>query len=592
MNKKEEISQLEKMRHSASHVLAQAVLKLYPDTKLGIGPAIDNGFYYDFEFSEPLTEDDLPKIEKEMKKIIKQGLDIKQVFFSRKEAIEYFEKTDQKYKLELLDGIEDKELSFYITGDSEFADLCRGPHIENTKEIGAIKLLSTAGAYWKGDEKNKMLTRIYATAFPTKEELNEYLQNQADAEKNNHRRLGKQLELFAIIPEIGQGLPVWLPRGYRIRRILEEYMLELERSYGYEHILTPHINKEILFETSGHLSFYKDSMYPPIEIDGERYYLKPMNCPAGMMVYKLEPKSYRDLPFKMGELGTVYRYEQSGELHGLQRVRGFTQNDAHIFCTEEQLESQILEILEMLDTFYKDVGFDNYKFRLSLSDTDGKKDKYAGDPERWKHAESILRKVLEDKGLEFEEMIGDAAFYGPKIDVQAVNVFGKEDSISTIQLDFNLPEKFEITYIDSEGIEQQPYVIHRALSGSFERFFSFLIEHHRGDFPLWLSPEQIYLIPISDKHREYAEEVYSTLSKSNIRVKMDDRSKSMQSKIRDAEKMKIPYIAIIGDKEIETETISIRSRSNRAQGLMKVQEFIDLAKEEVRSKGRSDKEEE
>jgi threonyl-tRNA synthetase len=592
MNKKNEISQLEKMRHSASHVLAQAVLKLYPDTKLGIGPAIDNGFYYDFEFSEPLTEEDLPNIEKEMKKIIKQGLDIKQVFFSQEEAVEYFEKTGQKYKLELLKDLNDKELSFYITGDSEFADLCRGPHVENTKEIGAVKLLSTAGAYWRGDEKNKMLTRIYATAFPTKEELNEYIQNQADAEKNNHRRLGKQLELFAIIPEIGQGLPVWLPRGYRIRRILEEYMLELERGYGYEHILTPHINKEILFETSGHLSFYKDSMYPPIEIDGERYYLKPMNCPAGMMVYKLDPKSYRDLPFKMGELGTVYRYEQSGELHGLQRVRGFTQNDAHIFCTEEQLEDQILEILEMLDTFYKDVGFDNYKFRLSLSDTEGKKQKYAGDPERWKHAESILRKVLVDKGLEFEEMVGDAAFYGPKIDIQAVNVFGKEDSISTIQLDFNLPEKFEITYIDSEGLEQQPYVIHRALSGSFERFFSFLIEHHKGDFPLWLSPEQVYIIPISDKHKEYADEVYSSLKNSNIRVKMDDRSKSMQSKIRDAEKMKIPYIAIIGDKEIETETISIRSRSNRSQGLMKVQEFIDLAQEEIRSKGRNDQSEE
>jgi threonyl-tRNA synthetase len=331
-------------------------------------------------------------------------------------------------------------------------------------------------------------------------------------------------------------------------------------------------------------------MYPPIEIEGEKYYLKPMNCPAGMMVYKLTPKSYRDLPLKMGELGTVYRYEQSGELQGLQRVRGFTQNDAHIFCTEEQLEGQLEEVLEMLDTFYKDVGFDKYKFRLSLSDTENKKDKYTGDPERWKIAEDVLRNVLVKKGFEFEEMIGDAAFYGPKIDVQAVNVFGKEDTVSTIQLDFNLPDKFEITYVDSEGKEQQPYVIHRALNGSFERFFAFLIEHHRGDFPLWLAPEQVCVIPISDKHQKYADEVFAELKASNIRVKMDDRSKSMQAKIRDAEKMKIPYIIILGDKEVETETVSIRSRSNRAEGLMKVQEFIDTLKEEVRTKGRVDSE--
>jgi threonyl-tRNA synthetase len=487
-----------------------------------------------------------------------------------------------------MQDIEGDELSFYITGDNEFADMCRGPHVENTKEIGAVKLLHTAGAYWRGDENNKMLTRIYGTAFPTKEELNDYLQKQEEAQQNNHRKLGKQLELFAIINEIGQGLPVWMPRGYRIRRILEDYMLDLERKYGYEHILTPHINKEDLFNISGHLKFYKDSMYPPIEIEDEKYYLKPMNCPAGMMVYKQSPKSYRDLPYKLGELGTVYRYEKSGELQGLQRVRGFTQNDAHIFCTEEQLEGVILETLEMLDTFYKDVGFDNYKFRLSLSDKDNKQDKYSGDPERWAVAESVLRKVLDNQGLEYEEMPGDAAFYGPKIDVQAVNVFGKEDSISTIQLDFNLPEKFEITYIDQDGKEKQPYVIHRALNGSFERFFSFLIEHHKGDFPLWLSPEQAYIIPISEKHIDYADEVYAKMKNAGLRVKMDDRNKSMQSKIRDAEKMKIPYIVIIGDKEVETETVSVRARANREQGLMKVDEFIENMKEEVRNKGRKD----
>lgn len=575
---------LEKMRHSASHVLAQAVLKLYPDTKLGIGPAIENGFYYDFEFTEPLEEEDLKKIEKEMKKIIKQNLPLKQIMMSRDEAEKYLKKTDQVYKLELLEELEGEKFSFYITGDNDFADLCRGPHVDSTKEIGVVKLTKTAGAYWRGDEKNKMLTRIYGTAFETKEELQRYLDNQRELEKRNHRKLGKQLQLFAIINEIGQGLPVWLPRGYMIRTILEDYMLELEREAGYEHILTPHINKKELFETSGHLDFYKESMYAPIEIEDETYYLKPMNCPAAMMVYKLTPKSYRELPYKLGELGTVYRYEKSGELHGFQRVRGFTQNDAHLFCTPEQLEDVINETFDLLETFYKDVGFDNYKFRLSLSDKETNPDKYAGDPEKWKLAEATLRKVLMDRKVVFEEVPGDAAFYGPKIDVQAINVFGKEDSVSTIQLDFNLPEKFGITYIDSDGEEKQPFVIHRALIGSFERFFAFLIEHHGGDFPLWLTPEQVYIIPISEKHTEYANEVFEQLKEAKLRVKVDDRNKSMQSRIRDAEKMKIPYIVVVGDKEIETETVSIRARNNREQGLMKTQEFIDNLKEEIRNK--------
>jgi len=578
-------SKLEKSRHSASHVLAQAVLKLYPETKLGIGPAIDDGFYYDFEFASPIEESDLKKIEKEMKKIIKKNLPFEQIFMSREEAIKYLKAIDQEYKLELLKEIPDEEVSFYTTGDNDFIDLCRGPHVESTKEIGAVKLLKTAGAYWRGDENNKMLTRIYGTAFPTKEEVKEYLKKLEMAEKRNHRVLGKQLKLFALIPEIGQGLPVWLPRGYKMRRILENYMIELEEKYGYVHILTPHINKDELFKISGHLDFYKDSMYAPIKVEDETYYLKPMNCPAAMMVYKLEPKSYRDLPLKMGELGTVYRYEKSGELQGLQRVRGFTQNDAHIFCTQQQLEDEIGEIMDLLDIFYKDVGFDKYKFVLALSDTENNPDKYAGEPEKWKTAEDTLRKVLKDRKVEFEEIPGDAAFYGPKIDVLAVNVFGKEDAISTIQLDFNLPAKFDIKYIDSNGEEQEPFVIHRALSGSFERFFAFLIEHHGGDFPLWLAPEQVRIIPISENHNEYADEVYSILKDAKIRVNIDDRSKSMQSRIRDAEKMKIPYIVVVGDKEIETETVSVRSRLNKELGLMKNQEFIDYLKEEIRTKG-------
>lgn len=580
----EEISNLEKMRHSASHVLAQAVLTLYPDAKLGIGPAIENGFYYDFEFTEPIEEEDLPKIEKEMKKIIKKGLPLKQVMMTKEEALEYFKKTDQIYKLELLEELDGNEFSFYVTGDNDFADLCRGNHLENTKDIGAIKLTKTAGAYWKGDENKKMLTRIYGTAFETKEELEKYLKDQEELEMRNHRKLGKQLELFAILPEVGQGLPIWLPRGYVMRRILENYMLDLEREAGYEHILTPHIYKETLFETSGHLSFYKESMYSPITVEDETYYLKPMNCPAAMMIYKMTPKSYRELPYKLGELGTVYRYEKSGELHGLQRVRGFTQNDAHLFCTEEQLEQILIETLDLLEIFYKDVGFDKYKFRLSLSDWENNPEKYSGDKEGWERAENTLREVLNQKKLEFEEVPGDAAFYGPKIDVQAVNVFGKEDTVSTIQLDFNSPKRFDITYIDSEGQEKRPHIIHRALVGSFERFFSFLIEHHGGDFPLWFTPEQVYIIPISQKHVEYAEKVYDELKLSKIRVKLDKRDKSMQSRIRDAEKFKIPYIIIVGDKELETETVSVRARRNREEGLMKTQEFLDNIKEEIRNK--------
>lgn len=583
-----EISKIEKMRHTASHVLAQAVLKLYPDTKLGIGPAIDNGFYYDFDFVEPITEKDLSKIETEMKKIAKEKLPLVQTFMSRDDAEEYLKNIDQEYKLDLLKDIPDEEVSFFSTGDNEFIDMCRGPHVENTGQIGYFRLLKTAGAYWRGDENKKMLTRIYGVSFETKEELKEHLLNLEEAEKRNHRVLGKQLELYAIFNEIGQGLPVWLPRGYTIRRILEDYMIKLERSYGYEHTLTPHINKKDLFETSGHLEFYKESMYPPIKIEDEEYYLKPMNCPAGMMIYKMKPRSYKDLPYKLGELGTVYRYEKSGELHGLQRVRGFTQNDAHIYCTPEQLKDVLNETLNMLDIFYKDVGFNNYKFRLSTSDMEKNPKKYAGDPEKWKHAEDMLKEVLEERKLQYEEVTGDAAFYGPKIDVQAVNIFGKEDTVSTIQLDFNLPEKFDITYIDADGEEKQPYVIHRALIGSFERFFSFLIEHHGGDFPLWFAPEQVRIIPISDNHLEYAQKILEEFKKNDLRVSLDERSKSMQSKIRDAEKMKIPYIVIVGDKEIETETLSIRSRLNKEIGLMKQQEFLDFLKEEILSKGRKD----
>ena len=575
---------LEKLRHTASHVLAQAVLKFYPDTKLGIGPAISDGFYYDFEFSEPITEDDLGKIEKEMKKIIKRNLKLKQDHKDREGTAERFKTLEQEYKLDLLNSIEDDELSFYITGDDEFIDLCRGPHIESTGGIGAVKLLRIAGAYWRGDENNKMLTRIYGTAYETQEELDEHMERLKMAEERNHRKLGKQLGLFANINEIGHGLPVWLPNGYVMRRTLEDYMFELERRYGYVHILTPHINKKELFETSGHLEFYKESMYTGIEVDDETYYLKPMNCPACMMVYKHDKHSYRDLPLKFGEMGTVYRYEQSGELQGMQRVRGFTQNDAHIFCTQDQLEEQFMEVMSMLQTFYKDLGFENYKFRLSLSDPDDEKYHKCGTAEEWEKTEKYLRDVLVKHNVDFYEVKGEAAFYGPKLDVQAVNVYGKEDSIATIQVDFNLPERFELEFVDSDNSEKRPYVIHRALIGSFERFFAFLIEYYGGAFPTWISPTQVKVMPISEKYIDYANSVAEQLRSADIRTEIDARDEKLGYKIREAELMKTPYVAVVGEKEASTGTVAVRVRGRKDQGLHKLDDFINTLKEEIRTK--------
>ncbi len=577
---------LEQMRHTASHVLALAVLRLYPDTKLGIGPAIENGFYYDFEFSEPITEEDLPKIEKEMKRIIKAKMPVKQYFKEYQEAVQFYKNWEQEYKLDLIKEIDDEKLSFFSLGDGEFTDLCRGPHLSNTGKVGKVKLLSIAGAYWRGDEKNKMLTRIYGTNFPTKEQLNAYLESLKIAEEKNHRKIGKEMELFTIFNEVGQGLPIWLPNGYAMRRTLEDYMIKMERRYGYVHCLTPHINKEALFKTSGHLDFYKDSMYAPLKIDGEKFYLKPMNCPTTMMIYKMGTKSYRDLPYKIGEFGTVYRYEKSGELHGLQRVRGFTQNDAHIFCTPEQLEEQFLEVLEMLEKFYKDLGFDNYKYRLSLSDPEADKFKFCGSREDWDRAEQALRDVLIKNKVQFYEAAGEAAFYGPKLDVQAVNIYGKEDTISTIQVDFNLPERFDISYVDSDGQKQRPFVIHRALIGSFERFFAFLIEYYGGNFPLWLAPNQVRFIPVSaEKHTEYLKEINEKLLDLGISASVDDSDDTMQSKIRQAELDHINYIIVAGDKEMELGTVSVRPKGGKNLGMIKKKKFLEMILMEIQSKG-------
>ncbi|PLX27805.1 threonine--tRNA ligase [Candidatus Parcubacteria bacterium] len=560
-----EKNNLEMLRHSMSHVMAAAIQKLYPEAKFAIGPSIENGYYYDIDFGDKkLTEDDLPKIEKEMKAIIKKGLEFERSEMDVDEAIKKEEKSGQIYKKELIEDLKsagEKKVSYYKLGD--FEDLCRGPHVEKSSKIkpGTYKLISLAGAYWRGDEKNKMLTRIYGVGFESKEALADYQKMMKEAEERNHRKIGREMELFRNFNEIGQGLPVWLPNGYTMRRVLEDYMWKLERSYGYVHILTPHINKKELFETSGHLGFYDKDMYSPMQIDEETFYLKPMNCPAGMMIYKMKPRSYRDLPYKQGEFGTVYRYEKSGELHGLQRVRGFTQNDAHIFCTPDQLKEQFLEVMEMLEKFYSDVGFENYRYRLSLYDDE--KDKYVGDRKDWLQAEETMREVLVEKGVEFYEEKGEAAFYGPKLDVQAVNVFGKEDSISTIQVDFNLPERFDVHFIDKDGQKKRPFVIHRALIGSFERFFAFLIEYYGGKFPVWFAPVQVKIVAVSEKHIDFCNKLAREFFDNDVRVEVDISDETVGNKIRKAVKEKVPYMLVVGDKEMGSENLMIRDRGSQ-----------------------------
>lgn len=578
--------ELEVLRHSLAHVLASAVKELWPEAKFAIGPAIENGFYYDIDFgSTKILEADLGRIEKRMKKIIAKNLKFERRELAAKEALAQAEKEGAVYKQELIEGLSkegEKTVTLYKLGD--FEDLCRGPHLPGTKEIkaNAFKLTGIAGAYWRGDEKNKMLTRIYGVAFASREELEAYLKMMAEAQERNHRKIGAEMELFKNFNEIGQGLPVWLPQGYVMRRILEDYMIKMEQEHDYVHILTPHINKKELFEISGHLGFYDKDMYAPMVIDDEVFYLKPMNCPAGIMVYKLKPKSYRDLPYKQGELGTVYRYEKSGELHGLQRVRGFTQNDAHIFCTSEQLKEQFLEVLYLLKQFYQDLGFKNYRFRLSLSSDEG--GKYVGKREDWLKTESVLREVLNEAGVDYYEEKGEAAFYGPKLDVQAVNVFGKEDSISTIQVDFNLPERFDLSYIDKDGQKKRPYMIHRALIGSFERFFAFLIEYYAGKFPLWLAPVQVKLLAVSEKHIDYVLGLKKDLKKQGLRVEADISDETVGNKIRKAIAEKVPYMLVIGDKEAGSKDLHIRERGSEAIRQIGKTEFISEILEKIKNK--------
>ena len=552
MSKIDKFEKLAVIRHSMSHVMASAVLEMFPEAQIAIGPAIENGFYYDFDLPRPLTEDDFPEIEKRMRRIIAENLPITKQVVSRSKAAEVFK--DQIYKLELLEAIpEGEDVSFYTVGG--FTDLCKGPHVESTKELNpdSFALLSVAGAYWRGNEKNKMLTRLYATAWTNPKDLKDYLNHLKEISERDHRNIGKELDLFSLHEEAGPGLVYWHPMGARIRNEIETFWRKEHYKNGYELLYTPHVGKSWLWETSGHLGFYKDSMYHPIEMDKADYYVKPMNCPFAIMVYSSSKHSYKELPFRWAELGTVYRYEKAGSLHGLMRVRGFTQDDAHLFCTPEQMEDEIKEVLRFSIYMLKNFGFTEFKAYLST-----RPEKSVGDVKLWNSAEESLKKAILSEGLEYEVDEGGGAFYGPKIDIKVKDATDREWQLSTIQFDFNMPERFGITYMDADGTEKRPLMIHRALLGSIERFFGVLIEHYKGAFPPWLASEQVKVIPVIDKFNDYAKKVVADLKKNDIRVSADLRDDRMNAKIRDAQTHKIPYTLVVGEKEEQSGTVSVR----------------------------------
>jgi threonyl-tRNA synthetase len=572
------MDQLEKNRHSLAHILAHVVKDLYPEALFGMGPAIENGFYYDFD-NVKISDEDFQKIEKKMRDLISQGIPFERESVSKEEAKEIFKK--EPYKLELINDIEEDVVSIYKSGN--FTDFCSGPHVENSKEISldSFKLDRVAGAYFKGSEENKMLQRIYGLAFLKKEELDNFLEKREEAEKRDHRKIGKALKLFMFDDEVGQGLPLYLPKGGMLRHVLMNFAMDTYLQNGYEIVSTPHIAREDLWERSGHLKFYKDDMYGPLTVDEKNYRLKPMNCPFHVKMYKSEIRSYRDLPIRWAEMGTVYRYEKSGELHGLTRPRGFTQDDAHIICAKEQLEKEIISALEITRYIYRTLKMEDLIFKLSVRDPENL-DKYFGEDSEWKEAESGLKKALSlfsPSGYELDE--GGAAFYAPKIDIDAVDALGRRWQLSTIQVDFNLTSRFEMTYIDENGKEQTPFMIHRALLGSIERFLGVYIEHTLGNFPLWLSPEQIWIIPISEKSLDYAKEVYFSLKKEFLRVKLQETSDTLSKTIRNGELQKIPYLLVVGEKEKASSSVSVRYRG-KDEGVLTTQDFLQRAKEELK----------
>ncbi|MGD6873112.1 threonine--tRNA ligase [Sutcliffiella horikoshii] len=570
------------MRHSTAHLMAQAIKRLYGNVKLGIGPVIENGFYYDIDLEESLTPEDLQKIEKEMKKIVSENLDVVRVEVSREEAMRRYEELNDELKLELIRELPEGEtISIYEQG--EFFDLCRGIHVPSTGKIKEFKLLSIAGAYWRGDSKNKMLQRIYGTAFFKKAELDEHLRLLEEAKERDHRKIGKELDLFFNSQKVGQGLPLWLPKGATIRRVIERYIVDKEVELGYDHVYTPVMGSVELYKTSGHWDHYQDGMFPPMEMDNEQLVLRPMNCPHHMMVYKNSIHSYRQLPVRIAELGTMHRYEMSGALAGLQRVRGMTLNDAHIFVRPDQIKDELKRVVNLVLEVYKDFGLDDYSFRLSYRDPENK-EKYFDDDAMWEKAQGMLKEAMDELGLDYFEAIDEAAFYGPKLDVQVRTALGKEETLSTVQLDFLLPEKFDLTYVGEDGKQHRPVVIHRGVVSTMERFVAFLIEEYKGAFPTWLAPVQVQVIPVSpDAHFDYAKEVQDLLKSKGIRVEMDERNEKIGYKIREAQMQKIPYMLVLGDNEIQERAVNVRKYGEQKSETISLEKFVDeLVKEAKR----------
>ena len=588
VNKNNEVYEAEMdlnvLRHTASHIMAQAVKRLYPQAKLAIGPFIENGFYYDIDVEPKLVEADLEKIEAEMKKIIKENLKVEGFTLPRAEALKLMEEKGESYKVELINDLpEDEEISFFKQG--EFVDLCTGPHMLYTKAVKVFKLMNITGAYWRGDEKNKMLQRIYATAFDSKEGLEEYLAQLEDAKQRDHRKIGKDLELFMTHELVGAGLPLYLPNGATIRRVLERYIQDKEIALGYKHVYTPSLANVALYKTSGHWDHYKDDMFPPMQMDNEEMVLRPMNCPHHMLVYRNKLRSYRDLPIRIGELANDFRYEASGSVCGLERVRQMCQNDAHLFVRPDQIKDEVGKVLKLIQEVYiKDFGFspDSFKYRLSLRDKKNV-EKYIDNDEMWETAESQLRAILKELNIDFYEAEGEAAFYGPKIDIQIKTALNHDVTIPTCQLDFALPERFELEYVDQDGEKKRPVVIHRAILGTSDRFISFLIEETKGNLPVWLSPLQVKILTIADRHIEYADNLAQILERAGIRVEVDDREEKMGYKIREAQLQKVPYMIVIGDKEVEENKVNVRTRGVQEQVAMDKDEFIAKIKEEAKS---------
>jgi threonyl-tRNA synthetase len=569
---------LEVLRHSTAHAMAQAIVELYPGSKLTIGPPIENGFFYDIEVAGRLTDEDLPRIEERMREIVARDLPIEREEVSKAEAEDLY--VDNHYKTEIIEGLEDGEISVYKQGD--FFDLCTGPHVPSTGKLGAFKLQNIAGAYWRGDEKNPMLTRVYGTAWPTEKELKAYLRRLEEARARDHRKIGKDLDLFTFSPDTGAGIPLFLPKGEMVRHLMEDYVRDVQTRHGYEHVWTGHLVNEALFAKSGHLEHYRESMFPPI-IDGEtRYRLKPMNCPSHMTLYNSRSHSYRDLPIRYAEFATLYRYEKSGELTGLTRVRSLTQDDAHVFCTEDQIQDEFARALEIVREVLDTYGFAEYRVQLSLRDEDVAK--YVADDAKWSRAEKELREALDTADIAYDEEAGEAAFYGPKADFMAKDVLGREWQLSTIQVDFIQPARLGCEYIGEDGKAHTPVLLHRAVTGSTERFLAVLIEHYAGAFPVWLSPVQAVVIPVADRHLDYARGVQEQLAQRDLRVEVDDSQNSMQKKIRDNSRQKVPYLLIVGDREVEQGSVNVRRRGEKQQEEMELGDFAEAISGEVSSR--------